>query len=603
MSTGIQLKGDSLRRQLEASEKYAQANDLQLVDAIEGIPLKDIGVSGYRGANSKDGVLAKFLEHLEQGKIEGGSILLVESLDRLSRNAVVDALQQFISIVSYDIEIVTLADGQRYTKQSLNENASQLFVSLGIMMRANEESAIKAKRLKASWDNKRRNAARKPLTSIAPAWLAFDKETGKFEVVEDRATVVKTMFEMCAHVCGHHSIVKCLNEKQIPPFAHAQFWQLSYVKKILKNRAVLGEYQPHAMVEGKRQPAGEPIPDYFPRIIDDELFHLASAATKRRTVNGSGRKGNTYANLLTGLTYCGSCGAKMTLRNRGGDSGAAKTLVCARAKVKGGCNTPEWRYESVERNLVKHLREIDFSELLGNKNVGVEIENQLVALKNQRDEKQTNLNKFLDLFQSEQLLPTAMPSIVDRVNSIGQELADIDIEVARKQAELDEHQSQITVFREDAIKQALLALEEKKDDYFFRSSINQLLGKSIAGIDLIVDDLDYHPFEVEEGDSIVASFRELHPELDGIDHEHLVDRKDFKNYWGWFQKRIRVRYKTGAVRHLLVGYDVSFETETYHVQYKDELGQFIAKEEAEKREPGTFKEVLVKRDRVGRLIG
>lgn len=57
MSTDNQLKGDSLRRQLEASENYAKINRLELVDNIDGIPLKDIGVSAFKGKNTQKGVL------------------------------------------------------------------------------------------------------------------------------------------------------------------------------------------------------------------------------------------------------------------------------------------------------------------------------------------------------------------------------------------------------------------------------------------------------------------------------------------------------------------------------------------------------------------
>jgi hypothetical protein len=36
-------------------------------------------------------------------------------------------------------------------------------------------------------------------------------------------------------------------------------WRKSYIVKILRSRAVIGEYQPHKMVDGKRQPIGDPI--------------------------------------------------------------------------------------------------------------------------------------------------------------------------------------------------------------------------------------------------------------------------------------------------------------------------------------------------------
>ena len=81
MSTDIQLKGDSLRRQKESSKKYAEENNLELIETLQ-----DIGISAFSGKNSKDGALGVFIEAIESNKIEAGSYLLVESLDRLSRD-------------------------------------------------------------------------------------------------------------------------------------------------------------------------------------------------------------------------------------------------------------------------------------------------------------------------------------------------------------------------------------------------------------------------------------------------------------------------------------------------------------------------------------
>jgi len=152
----MQLKGDSLRRQLEASKNYALQNNLELVESIDGIPLKDIGVSAFKGENIKKGALSLFLNLLEEQRIESNSILLIESLDRLSRETITNAFTQFISILNSGIEIVTLLDGQTYTKEKIDKEPSSLYISLAVMFRANSESDIKSKRLHASWDVKQR---------------------------------------------------------------------------------------------------------------------------------------------------------------------------------------------------------------------------------------------------------------------------------------------------------------------------------------------------------------------------------------------------------------------------------------------------------------
>jgi len=163
-SSPQQLKGDSLRRQLEASRAYAEAHDMILDDS-----LRDIGVSAFKGKNATEGALKKFIELLEAGRIEKVSVLILESLDRLSRQQVFTALGLFSSILSAGIEIVTLADNQHYTAASIND-VGQIMFSLISMSRSHEESAVKSKRLAASWENRRKLAVegKRPMTGQCP---------------------------------------------------------------------------------------------------------------------------------------------------------------------------------------------------------------------------------------------------------------------------------------------------------------------------------------------------------------------------------------------------------------------------------------------------
>src|SRR5947207_4955596 len=144
MSTDLQLKGDSLRRQLEASAAYAATHDLELVDESR---LEDIGVSAFKGANVAEGALGRFLDAAKTGKVPAGSFLLVESLDRLSRQQVRKSLGIFLSIVDAGVNIVTLTDNRVYTAQKTE--LADLLTSLVIMTRAHEDSQPQSRRVSA----------------------------------------------------------------------------------------------------------------------------------------------------------------------------------------------------------------------------------------------------------------------------------------------------------------------------------------------------------------------------------------------------------------------------------------------------------------------
>jgi DNA invertase Pin-like site-specific DNA recombinase len=130
-STPEQSKGDSVRRQLELSQKYAESNNLTLDETLQ---LSDFGVSAFKGDNATTGKLGLFISAIETGEVKSGSYLLIESLDRLSRNEIISALNLFTQILSKDITIVTLADNRVYTRDSIND-IGNLMYSLLVMSR------------------------------------------------------------------------------------------------------------------------------------------------------------------------------------------------------------------------------------------------------------------------------------------------------------------------------------------------------------------------------------------------------------------------------------------------------------------------------------
>lgn len=50
--------------------------------------LHDIGVSAFRGDNAQTGELGRFVQRIENGEIPPGSVIVAESLDRLTRKRV-----------------------------------------------------------------------------------------------------------------------------------------------------------------------------------------------------------------------------------------------------------------------------------------------------------------------------------------------------------------------------------------------------------------------------------------------------------------------------------------------------------------------------------
>jgi DNA invertase Pin-like site-specific DNA recombinase len=113
MSTSEQRLGHSEQRQVEKSIEYAKRHNL---DLLEQDQLKDIGVSGFTGAQL-DAKLGLFLQAVRAGKVARGTYLLVENQDRLSRQEVATALHLFLEIINRGINVVIIDEDMVFSEK------------------------------------------------------------------------------------------------------------------------------------------------------------------------------------------------------------------------------------------------------------------------------------------------------------------------------------------------------------------------------------------------------------------------------------------------------------------------------------------------------
>lgn len=565
MSTDTQLKGDSLRRQLDLSKAYAQEHNLNLIESLKGQLLQDIGVSAFRGANAREGVLASFLQALEEGEIPHNSVLLVESLDRLSREKTTSALTLFLSIVEQGVEVVTLTDNQRYTKEILDNNPGSLLISIGAMFRANDESATKSKRISAAWESKRQKALTNPLTRICPAWLTFDETQQKFLPIASHVEVVKQIFTHCINGVGIYAITGLLNESKVPVFGNAQYWHASYIKKILDNKAVTGEFQPKKSTGGKKENAGDPIKNYFPKIISEADFYAARSAIESRKNHGSGRKGKEFSNLFSGLLYCGLCGSRMRMKNRGGNSDKTKTLACTRQQAKSSCKMPEWKLTELETLIFRHLKEVDFSSLINKTSTNEikELEKSAIATAQKIEEMKISIERIYNFISSDELNSEATKELVSKVNKIHSEIEEKKNDLSALNLKINEIKSSTNELKSETLKKLIPEIDNQKDNYIFRANLNGILKSCVQRIDLHKRPFTYQPWEYENESREVRDFKSKNKSRELLSLNQIRKRKKFMEFCELRQRHLVIRYKTGAVRYIDVESGVSTITPVF----------------------------------------
>lgn len=347
-STPKQAQGDSYRRQLQQARDYCTTHNLVLDDKT----IEDFGVSAFRGSNRTDGALGRFIDAVKSGEIEKGSYLLIESVDRLSRQAIEEALTQFLEIVREGIVIVTLSDNQVF--RSGEVDFTKLIVSIVYMARANDESEMKSRRSRAAWSNGRQQARENNkviANSRLPSWLTLEGD--KIVPIPERVAIVNEMFQMARSGQGYQQIAKVFRDKDYKTFGQGKAWRPAGIQSVVKSRAVIGEFQPHIIYEGKRVPDGDPLFGYYPTVVSPAIFaEVQHIVDKRNNHSGSYRKG-LFNNLFSGVIRC-QCGELLRFHNKGSKGQVRNYLVCPMEGVTG-CELPYLPYNRIEPQLLQAL--------------------------------------------------------------------------------------------------------------------------------------------------------------------------------------------------------------------------------------------------------
>lgn len=447
MSTDQQLKGHSLQRQINQTKEYCDANGLELIEE-----LTDIGLSGFSGQHREKGQLRLFFDGMRDGTLDPNVILIVESLDRLSRQNPLTAMSQFNELLSYGVEIRTLFDNQIYTKETIGQNAGLLFLSMGQMIRSYEESNTKSKRLQSVWAKKKgdRNSI---VTSQCPKWLNVIKdEKGKpirFELDKVQSNIIKTIFALSMDKnLGSYAITNYLN-KNIDKFPKQNSnsrnkdngWAESYVKSILINPSVYGLYQPHKKVDGKRVKDGEPIEDYYPKILTKEEFLLNRSIMKERTIRGRGRHSEGFPNVFRGLLKCKHCGTAITYKTAERKKGGPILRCQMSLQSRNGCEALSVQYPIFEQLFFNVTKDKQFQQIL-NQTDDVEqkkreLDLQLVQLEVQKTNLSNQINQMMDEYTDGDLPLSLKGRLKDRMVSVDEQLSTVEDQIGQLKLELN----------------------------------------------------------------------------------------------------------------------------------------------------------------------
>jgi DNA invertase Pin-like site-specific DNA recombinase len=340
-SCGKQKRGDSARRQ---GEWYAAAcaKYRWVLDDTE--KFFDEARSAFRGKNSDVGDLGRFLSMVKRGRITAGSVLLVESLDRLTREEVGEALELVRGILKGGITIAT-REPERVYKPGTENDLFTIFEWLCIAARAHEESATKSMRVTKAWETARQKARAgerltpkgKAINPSPPSWVR--KTATGYELHPERAAVIRGAVRLAMEGRGFQTICGYFAAAGVKSPGRSGRWSPSFVRQVLRGRNLIGEWQPARGRGGNRPPCGPPVKLYPALLSEGEWDELQLAITGRRSKR-PGRPARERVNLFTGLV-------KDTAGNR----------LALHTCVRGDCS---WRHLSIRGRGVARVRYEDF---------------------------------------------------------------------------------------------------------------------------------------------------------------------------------------------------------------------------------------------------
>ena len=458
-SSAAQAEGTSLDRQFDFAEAHAARNGWTITER-----LTDEGRSAFKAKHkSETAALGRFLRDLDQGRYGQGDILLVEALDRLSREEPLDALANVTRITGAGVRVEIINANLSLVRGQYEANISSLVQLLVGAAQAHGESKRKSELLTKTWHEKRKQGV---VRTHHPHWMDKTKT-----LIPDRVDTVRMIFDLADRGFGRLKIAKELNATGCETWGGEKArkvsgdWSAQQVSQILKNRAVLGEAQAFSAGEA----VGPVDPDYYPRIIETEQFErVNSIPTRKFSGKGAGRQ-SLSGNIFRGWFNC-SCGRPMVIDPKPG----RRYVRCAGSLTKACPDTVDGlqkgrTYDVLEYSVLSAIREMKLVDR--SNDLKSDLQARLSEAERGLEIARTNTRKIVDMRLNEdsEALRERLAEEEAKVVELSAEIVSLKAELTKSTRTITDHQSEIVSLYDQ------FATVDDEDRPELRQRINQTL--------------------------------------------------------------------------------------------------------------------------------
>ena len=355
ISSSKQAKGQGLTIQQEDSLLQELSERYQL--PIYEHRMIDSGKSAFHGDHIKDGQLGWFLNAVRSGEVAAGSILVVSSLDRFSRQEIRKATSDLAGVLSCNIGIYSAIEQRMFCDPYGDKSSNVLDIQLAVMIleRAHGESRTKQARTLKLRDlaiGRHRNGERHPsgyaysIKVVGNDVWWVDNSDG---VVRPHPVYIHVARQIALRLMAGHSPRKVTDwlNREGPDCPIERFdkrapkvWSHHVIRRFHLSRALVGEKQINDII----------LEGYYPPVLtENEYAALVDARTRRKRPRTTGKA--TAISLFAELPQatCRHCGASIHM-NR--ETGGALNYRCSGFREEYRCLGWSKRAAVIEKALL-----------------------------------------------------------------------------------------------------------------------------------------------------------------------------------------------------------------------------------------------------------